>query len=188
MSHVLIVSGHTDLAHDSFANKAILEELAKTLPEATIDYLDREYPNFVIDVAAEQKKLEAADIVVLQFPIFWYSMPSLMAKWMEDTFVHGWSHGSTGHALQGKKLLISFTTGAPADLYVEGGPKMFPVESMMTRFQQVANLTGMVYEGYIFTGGVSYASRSNEEAAKTMLGACHDHVERLLARINELSK
>lgn len=95
MKNVLIVSGHTNLQGDSFANKIILEDLQAKLPNAIFDFLDQEYPDFKIDVSVEQAKMEAADIIVLQFPIFWYSMPSLMAKWMEDTFVHGWSHGST---------------------------------------------------------------------------------------------
>ena len=80
MKNVLIVSGHTDLQHNSFANKIILEDLERLLPQATFDYLDRLYPDYKIDVAAEQKKLVAADVIVLQFPIFWYSMPSLLAK------------------------------------------------------------------------------------------------------------
>lgn len=188
MKNVLIVSGHTNLQDDSFANKLILEDVAKALPNASYDYLDSQYPDFKIDVAAEQKKLEAADIIVLQFPIFWYSMPSMMAKWMEDTFQHGWSHGTTGHALQGKKLLISFTTGASADMYVEGGIQMFPVATMMTRFEQIANLTGMVYEGYVFTGGVSYAGRKDSEQVAAMNAACHNHAKRLVARIEELAK
>ncbi len=188
MKNVLIVSGHTNLQGDSFASKIILEDLQAKLSNATFDFLDQEYPNFKIDVTVERKKLEAADIIVLQFPIFWYSMPSLMAKWMEDTFVHGWSHGSTGKALHGKKLLLSFTTGAPADMYVEGGIQMYPVETMTTRFQQMANLCGLVYEGYIYTGGVSYASRPDAEKVKIMEAACHEHADRVITRLKELSK
>ena len=188
MKNVLVISGHTNLQGDSFANKLILQEVVKALPNAAYDYLDREYPDFKIDVMAEQKKIEDADVIVLQFPIFWYSMPSLLAKWMEDTFQHGWSHGSTGNALRGKQLLISFTTGAPADMYTEGGLQMFPVETMMTRFEQTANLCGMKYAGYIYTGGVSYAGQKDAVQVAAMDEACRNHVRRLVARIEELAK
>ena len=94
MKKVLIISGHPDLANDSFANKIIMEDLAKLLPDAILDDLGALYPDYKIDVAAEQKKLVAADIIVLQFPIFWYSCPALLAKWLEDVFVRGFSHGS----------------------------------------------------------------------------------------------
>ena len=74
MKNILIVSGHTNL-DASVANKKILEVLAECLPEAEIVRLDRLYPDFRIDVAAEQARLLKADVVVLQFPIFWYSAP-----------------------------------------------------------------------------------------------------------------
>ena len=104
MKNILIVSGHTDL-NDSVANKTILEELEKELPQAEFDYLDRLYPDFQIDIPAEQEKLVKADVLVLQFPVFWYAIPSLMSRWMEQAFQHGFSHGSTGDKLKGKKLI-----------------------------------------------------------------------------------
>jgi len=93
MKNILVVSGHTDL-NDSVANKLILEDLKAKLPSAGFDLLDELYPDFKIDVKAEQEKLTKADIIVLQFPVFWYSYPSLMHKWMEDVFVFGFSHGT----------------------------------------------------------------------------------------------
>ncbi len=77
MSKILVVSGHTDLKN-SFANKIILDELKRLLPEAKFDILSELYADYRIDVAAEQEKLINADIVVFQFPFFWYSVPSLM--------------------------------------------------------------------------------------------------------------
>lgn len=79
MKNILIISGHTDL-NDSVANKAIIEETLRLLPHAKVVYLDKLYPDFKIDVKAEQEKLENADIIVLQFPFFWYSMPSIMQR------------------------------------------------------------------------------------------------------------
>ena len=86
MKNVLIISGHTNLAA-SVANKTILETLNERLPEAEIVKLDELYPDFKIDVEAEQQKLLRADIIVLQFPLFWYSAPSILERWMEETFV-----------------------------------------------------------------------------------------------------
>ena len=74
MQNILVVSGHTDL-NNSVANKAILERLENKLPQAEFVYLDKLYSDFQIDVEAEQEKLLNADIIVLQFPIFWYAMP-----------------------------------------------------------------------------------------------------------------
>ena len=55
MKNVLIISGHTDLA-TSVANKTILETLANRLPKAEIVKLDELYPDFKINVEAEQQR------------------------------------------------------------------------------------------------------------------------------------
>ena len=65
MKNVLIISGHPDLMGDSFANKIILADLAEQLPSAVIDDLSALYPDYRIDVPAEQDKLRHADIIVL---------------------------------------------------------------------------------------------------------------------------
>lgn len=180
MKKVLIVSGHTDLSN-SFANKIILEKLEKDLPDAVFDYLDREYPDFSIDVKAEQEKLVAADIIVLQFPVFWYSYPSIMHRWMEDVFAHGFSHGSKGKALHGKKLVASFTTGAPEEMYVKNGTQLFPIDDLIIPpFKCIANLCGMEFAGYVYSGALSYASHPSGEKLKSMQDKAVTHAERLV--------
>ena len=115
-------------------------------------------------------------------------MPSLLARWMEQTFVHGFSHGSKGKALVGKKLLLSFTVGAPEDMYREGGFQLYPVEMMTTRFIQTAHLCSLDYEGAVYTCGLGYVNRDDAEACKTMEHAAHDHARRVIDRIAELTK
>lgn len=187
MKKVLIVSGHTDL-NQSFANKTILEALQQRLPEAEFDFLDREYPDFKIDVAKEQARLVASDIIVLQFPLFWYSVPSLLKKWLEDVFLHGFSHGSTGNKLHGKKLLLSFTTGAPEEMYVEGGIQGYPITAFLPPLQQTAALTGLEWAGFIYTGGLSYTARSDEAKLAQMREKAIAHAERVTAEIEKLAE
>lgn len=182
MKKVLIISGHPKLKDNSFANKIIMEDLERLLPEAAFDYLDRLYPDYKINVPAEQQKLVDADIIVLQFPIFWYSMPALLAKWMEDVCVHGFSHGSKGKALVGKKLILSFTVGAPESAY----DASFPQEAMTGRLEQMALFTGMIYEGAVATYEVSYNDRSNPERSSIMAEVSHDHAKRLVEKIKAL--
>lgn len=105
----LIISGHSDLS-TSVANKVILDELEKALPDAEIRKLNQLYPTANIDVEAEQKSLLAADLIVWQFPFWWYSLPWLMKKWLDEVFLHGFSHGSKAK-LGGKKLLVSLRQG-----------------------------------------------------------------------------
>ncbi len=154
MKNVLVVSGHTDLKN-SVANKKILEELKK-IPNIEIDCLSELYPDYRIDVEKEQEKLLKADIIVLQYPLFWYSMPSLLEKWMEDVFKHGFSHGRIGDKLKGKKLIASFTTGAPKESYQN-------IEDYLNPIKGTCALCQMEYIGCVVTYGVSYQIRNEFE-------------------------
>lgn len=185
MKNILIVSGHTDL-NDSFANKTILEELNKQLPHAEFAYLDQLYPNFQIDREAEQQRLIKADIIVLQFPLFWYSMPSLLSRWIEKTFVHGFSHGSAGDKLKGKKLVVSFTSGAPEALYSYDGPQHYPIEDFLPPMKQFAHLCKMEWAGYVYSGGLSYANRHDEQLLAQMKEKAIDHAGRLVEMLKTI--
>ena len=179
MQNILVVSGHTDL-NNSVANKAILERLENKLPQAEFVYLDKLYSDFQIDVEAEQEKLLNADIIVLQFPIFWYAMPSLLSRWLEETFQHGFSHGSTGDKLKGKKLIASFTTGAPEFMYSYEGAQKYPIEDFLPPIKAMCNLCGLDYFGYVYTGGVSYQNRNDTEKMAEMKEKAVMHADKLL--------
>ena len=106
MKNILVISGHPELTH-SVANATILDEVETALPDVEIRRLDRLYPDGKFNIAAEQKSLLRADVIVWQFPFSWYGLPGLMKKWLDEVFVHGFAHGSTAK-LGGKKLILSF--------------------------------------------------------------------------------
>ena len=181
MKNVLIVSGHTDLKNDSVANKTIINELKRLLPEAEYDILSDLYPDYRFDVRAEQNKLIKADIIVWQFPVFWYSMPSLLRKWIEDVIVHGFAYGSTGTALKGKRLIASFTIGAPAEMYTKDGFVGYTIEDILgSQLRPTANLCGMQLADFVYTSGVSYALRNEVGAIADMEARSKEHARRLL--------
>ena len=183
MSNVLIVSGHPRLGDDSVANKTILEELTSLLPGVEIDHLDELYPDYAFDVEAEQAKLAAADVIVLQYPLWWYGWPSLLQKWVEDVFVRGFSHGSTGTALHGKKLVVSVTTGADESYYSAqpGGFDRFLAPAMAT-----SALVGLEFVGSAPLYGVSYANRTDEAARAEMVTRSRDHAARVAELVAKL--
>ena len=185
MKNILIISGHTDLS-TSVANKTILNTLSERLPEAKIVKLDELYPDFHIDVKAEQERLLWADIIVLQFPVFWYSAPSILERWMEETFQHGFSHGSKGDKLKGKKIVLSFTTGAPAEMYSKDGAMGHDIDNFLLCYKAMCRLTQMEYCGYVFTGGVSYGNRTAPELIRQQETESVRHAERLIDKLQTL--
>ncbi|AKS36301.1 NAD(P)H-dependent oxidoreductase [Mycolicibacterium goodii] len=77
------------------------------------------------DIAAEQRKLQWADLVVLQFPLWWYSVPAILKGWIDRVFVKGFAYGivdpeNPGRTLRygdgplaGRKALTILTSGSP---------------------------------------------------------------------------
>ncbi len=183
MKNVLVVSGHPRLDDDSVVNKAIVEELAK-IEGYAVDRLDALYPDFRFDVAAEQAKLMEADVIVLQYPVFWYGMPALLQKWMEDVFEHGFSHGSSGKALVGKELVVSMTIGAPREAYGEGAA--VHVEDLLLPVKGACALTGMEFAGFECTYGVSYLSRVTDGARQDMEKAGREQAVRVTELVEKL--
>ena len=75
------------------------------------------------DIAAEQAKLLWADAVIVQFPLWWYSMPAVMKGWFDRVYAYGFAYGVGEHSdhrwgerfgegrLAGKRAMLVVTTG-----------------------------------------------------------------------------
>ncbi|WP_375175199.1 NAD(P)H-dependent oxidoreductase [Pseudooceanicola sp.] len=77
------------------------------------------------DVAEQIAHLDRADLVILQFPVWWHSVPAMLKGWMDRVFLSGGLYTSkmrydAGY-FRGKRAICSITSGAPADVFVEGG-------------------------------------------------------------------
>lgn len=180
MKNILVISGHPNLS-ESIGNATILDAVATALPEAEIRYLDRLNRAGKFDIQAEQEALLKADTIVWQFPFSWYSLPGIMKSWLDEVFVHGFAHGSTAK-LGGKKLLLSFTTGAPQALYAAEGFFGHRVEDYLAQFETTARLCNMPLLAPVYTCGISYAYRDEDKIAEQKAMA-QEHASRLIAQL-----
>jgi putative NADPH-quinone reductase len=117
LPNILLVFAHPNIRH-SRANKALLSA-AQSLPNIVIHDIYHRYPHSYIDVSAEQAALQKADIVVLQHPFYWYSVPALLKEWIDSTLTSGWAFGKDGVALQGKCWAHAISTGGEQDNYTD---------------------------------------------------------------------
>ena len=182
MSKILMIVAHPNI-ESSIGNKTIVEHFKSLHPEAEIDELYKLYPDFKIDVKKEQEKLLKADFIILQFPYYWYNAPALLRKWFEDVLEHGFAYGSKGKALQGKKLIISFTTGSPIDAYKEGGMQNFTLDDLTKGFHQLANLCSMNWAGFVVSGNLVFFLRDKPEELAKMKDRLKQHAEELSAKV-----
>lgn len=178
MSRILIISGHPDL-RQSLASQTILQVLADALPDAQIRRLDELYPDFQIDVPSEQEALLWADTIVWQFPFHWYALPALMKKWLDEVFVHGFAHGE-GAKLGGKKLLLSFTAGAPETLYQTDGFFEHTLDAFLPTQKITAKLCKLDWQPPVYTCGFSYIDRNDKTAVANQKALAKQHASRVL--------
>lgn len=143
-------------------NHAILEtvreELAKAGKEVSVRDLYAQNFNPVLsandlaglmqgqlqpEVKAEQEFISSADLLVVIYPLWWAGMPAILKGYIDRVFTEGFAYRIVGPdlegLLQGRKVLLITTTGAPQEMYEASG-----------MFRSMAQTTG---EGiFQFTG------------------------------------
>ena len=77
------------------------------------------------DIAAEMARLERADLVIFQFPVWWFGMPAILKGWTDRVFARGFAYlpgrkYDTG-MFRGKLAMVAATTGTSADTYAPDG-------------------------------------------------------------------
>lgn len=160
----IIILAHPNIEQSNI-NKSWIEALAKSNPEVYVHNIYQKYPNWQIDVAAEQALLLNYDRVIFQYPFQWYNMPPLLKKWLDDVFLQGWAYGHGGENLQDKEFGVSISTAGIDEAYnkaVFGG-----VEELLKPMESTAKFVGAKYISYhVFHG--AYTPDVNERLPKNI--------------------
>ena len=79
---------------------------------------------FVSELKVEMDKLVWADLVIFQFPLWWFSLPAILKGWVDRVFAMGFSYNLgqsyENGVFRGKRAMLSFTTGGPLTSYGTG--------------------------------------------------------------------
>lgn len=75
------------------------------------------------DIAGEIEKLKRADLLILNFPIYWFSVPAMLKGWIDRVLISGLCYGGMRFydqgGLKGKKAALSFTLGGRPHMFGE---------------------------------------------------------------------
>ncbi len=140
---ILILFAHPALQKSRV--NAVLMRAVQALEGVTFHDLYQVYPDFHIDATREQHLLTTHEIIIFQFPLLWYSTPSLLKEWQDLVLEHGWAYGRNGNALRGKKHLSVITTGGQESSYSTQGEYNFTIRELLAPIEQTARLCGMEY-------------------------------------------
>ncbi len=104
------------------------------------------------DIEREQQKLRWADAVLLQFPLWWFSMPAILKGWVERVYAYGFAYGVGEHSdthwgdrygegtLAGKRAMLIVTAGGWESHYAPRGINgpiddiLFPIQHGMLHY------------------------------------------------------
>lgn len=100
--------------------------------------------HYADEIAREQRRVAEADILILQFPIWWGGPPALLKGWIDRVLSYGFAYVDgrrfdTG-VFRGRRALVSVTTGGTPERFSESGvygpikPLLMPVERLVLEY------------------------------------------------------
>lgn len=150
MPKTLILMFHPDLTK-SRVNTA-LAAAARDVPGTMLIDMQSVYPDGQIDMftdgAAEAAQLIAADAIVLQFPVQWYSTPPLLKAWQDAVLTRMFyvNAATEGMLLAGKLLMIAATAGNVATAYGPSGANLFVIDDIFIPLRATAHRCGLIWQ------------------------------------------
>ncbi|MDZ5449283.1 NAD(P)H-dependent oxidoreductase [Labrys sp. ZIDIC5] len=124
------------------------------------------------DVKAEIEKLLWADVLILQFPLWWFAMPAILKGWVDRVFAYGFAYGVGEHSerrwgdrygegtLAGKRSMLIVTAGGWEEHYTPRGING-PIDDLLFPIHHGI----LYYPGYDVTPPfVAYRADSLKEA------------------------
>lgn len=96
-------------------------------PDYLVYALEQRYAHgrqaLAADIAGELDKLLWADVLILNFPLFWCSVPAILKGWIDRVLVSGVCYGGLRFydrgGLAGKRALLSFSLGGQAHMFAD---------------------------------------------------------------------
>lgn len=184
----LVLLSHPDLER-SIANRTIIEHIEKAIPKSQLEvrHLESLYPDFKIDIKAEQAALLNADLIVLQHPLYWYATPAILKKYMDDVMTWGFAYGTAGDKLKGKHFLQSITLGGSKESFTPLGYNRFSIDDILKPMQQSVYHIQMIYNPPLYSFRNAYVPETLNSVSEVTENAIA-HAERLIEKIQGFSK
>jgi len=99
---------------------------------------------FAADIKREQDRVRAADVLVLQFPLWWGGLPAILKGWFDRVLAYGFAYVDgrrfDSGLFKGRRALFSVTTGGTTErfskegVYGEIGTVLYPVERLLLQY------------------------------------------------------
>lgn len=76
------------------------------------------------DIQAELEKVQRADLIIFNFPIYWFGMPAILKGWIDRVFISGYCYGGRRiydqGGLRGKSAMLAISLGGQRHMFGAG--------------------------------------------------------------------
>lgn len=166
----LVIMAHSNPT-DSKINNRIKEILEK---EENIIYKDIKtlYGDYKFNIKKEQEDLLNVDKIVFQFPLYWYTAPSILKQWVDDVFEYdfAFTYKDDGSfealKLVDKKFQMVVSVGGGKQDYKDMDIK---VQDCLHSYSTTAQVLGMKEEKPYMIYGVDTHKYTNEQLDEIVL-------------------
>ena len=100
------------------------------------------------NVIDERNKFLWADLIIFQFPIYWFNCPPLMKKWLDEVFTDGWAYGKNGNNLENRNIGLAVTAGISENNYSKSGKYKHSLKEILLPFEITFNYCSANYKGF----------------------------------------
>ena len=138
------------------------------------------YPDFDIDVAAEQTALARADLIVWLAPVHWYSVPALLKHWFDQVLTHGWAYGHGSPALAGKTVWWVTSAGGGLADYAPGAAHGRPFADFVPPIEHTARFCAMRWlPPFVVHHGHAASEQARAAGCQTLANQWRQHLGQL---------
>ncbi|KLU15754.1 MULTISPECIES: NAD(P)H-dependent oxidoreductase [Xenorhabdus] len=171
------------LAHpkyeQSIANKTIVEELKNSSIDLEIRNIYQLNQNYNIDINSEQEALLRHDLIILQYPMYWFNMPAILKIWFDQVFTYQFAYGSKGNKLKNKRLLPSLTIGQPEKNFKQDN-NPFLIDSFLKSIKKSAEYSQMKYIEPVILYDIATVSGHSEHEIKEKAKTHSESLQRVI--------
>jgi putative NADPH-quinone reductase len=177
----------SDLYRQGFQAVASAADFTRLVDPGRLGYIHEQRHaaatrNYVREILDEQDKVSRADLLVFQFPLWWYSVPAILKGWADRVLTHGFAYTDerlfeTG-LLAGKRAMLSLTTGGTAQELEADRQHTGSIEEFLRPFNGgVLAFTGMeVLPPFIAFAPASRSGEGRKDQLREYRGHLEQHV------------
>jgi NAD(P)H dehydrogenase (quinone) len=159
--HEVVVSDLYAMGFDPISDRRNFTTVANAdyLRQQTEEIHASDQDSFAPDIQAEMDKLFWCDVLIFQFPLWWFGLPAILKGWVDRVFAMRRTYGGGKYydrgVFAGKRAMCSLTTGGLLPAYSDRGMNgllssiLFPINHGILYFAGFTVIEPFVVHGPI---------------------------------------